>query len=88
MLVARLFPHDDPIGKRISFEFHAAAPNGSVAWREIIGVVAHVRHYGIASEPPYVQLYAPVDQLPLYFRERRPPMALLARTLNGTFRTT
>ena len=41
--------------------------NPDPIWREIVGVVAHVRHYGIASEPPFVQLYTPFDQLPLLF---------------------
>ena len=44
----------------------------------------HVRHYGIASEPPYVQVYAPVDQLPLWFQQRHPAMSLFARTSLGT----
>ncbi len=82
-LVRRLFGGTDPIGRRISFETHGTGhndPNPTVIWREIVGVVAHVRHYGIASEPPYVQIYTPFDQLPVYFEERRPSMALLART--------
>jgi predicted permease len=82
-LVRKLFGGAEPIGKRISFEFHGVGhgdPNPTVVWREIVGVVAHVRHYGIASEPPYGQLYAPFDQPPLYFEERRPTMALVART--------
>ena len=32
----------------------------------------HVRHYGIASEPPFVQVYTPIEQLPLWFEQRRP----------------
>jgi len=79
-LVARLFPGEDPLGKRISFEFHGGRENPNPRWREIIGVVGHVRHYGIASEPPFVQLYTPFAQLPLYFENRRPSMALVVRT--------
>ena len=75
-LVQRLFPGEDPIGKRISFEFHGP----DVRWREIVGVVGHVRHYGLASEPPFVQLYVPFPQLPIYFESRRPGMALVVRT--------
>ena len=51
-----------------------------IFWREIVGVVGHVRHYGIASEPPFVQLYTPFAQLPIYFENRRPTMALIVRT--------
>ena len=80
-LVRLLFPNDEALGKRISFEFHGApGTNGQVVWREIVGIVTHVRHYGLASEPPFVQLYTPIDQLPIYFVQRRPSMALVART--------
>jgi putative ABC transport system permease protein len=75
-LVQRLFPGEDPLGRRIAFEFHGT----SVRWREIVGVVGHVRHYGLASEPPFVQLYVPFAQLPTYFENRRPSMALAVRT--------
>ena len=83
-LVRKVFPNADPLGRRITFEMHA--PHGeasgppTVVWREIVGVVVHVRHYGLASEPPYVQLYTPFPQLPIYFEPRRPAMALVVRT--------
>jgi putative ABC transport system permease protein len=79
-LVRKLFPGEDPLGRRIAFEFRGDRQNPNPIWREIVGVVAHVRHYGIASEPPFVQVYAPFDQLPLWFEQRRPSMALAART--------
>jgi putative ABC transport system permease protein len=80
-LVRKLFPEEEPIGKRIAFEFegdHAATPKP--IWREIVGVVRHVRHYGLASEPPFVQVYAPLAQLPIWQERRRPAMALVVRT--------
>jgi putative ABC transport system permease protein len=49
-------------------------------WREVVGVVRHVHHYGLATEPPYVQIWAPMAQLPLWFEDRRPSMALIVRT--------
>jgi len=86
-LVAKLFPGEDPIGRRIAFEFRGGGHGASTesmtsaaVWREIVGVVAHVRHYGIAAEPPYVQLYTPFNQLPTYYEQRRPTMALFVRT--------
>jgi predicted permease len=79
-LVRKLFPDDDPIGKRIAFEFGGSHDHSQPIWREVVGVVRHVRHYGLASEPPFVQLYAPMDQLPLWFQQRRPSMAIAART--------
>jgi putative ABC transport system permease protein len=80
-LVRKLFPQADPIGKRIAFEFrgHGAADQ-QPSWREIVGVVRHVRHYGIAGEPPFVQLYTPLEQLPQYMLPRGPAMALFVRT--------
>jgi putative ABC transport system permease protein len=80
-LARRLFPADEAIGKRIAFEFrgHGAA-DAQPSWREVIGVVRHVRHYGMASEPPFVQVYTPYLQLPVYMQERRPGMALVVRT--------
>ena len=79
-LVARLFPGEDPLGKRIAFEFRGTHENPQPYWRQIVGVVRHVRHYGLASEPPYVQVYAPLAQLPVWFEQRRPAMAIIART--------
>jgi putative ABC transport system permease protein len=79
-LVQKLFPRDEPIGKRIAFEFRGTPANPNPIWREVVGVVRHVRHYGIASEPPFVQLYTPMDQLPYWFEDRRPSMALALRT--------
>jgi putative ABC transport system permease protein len=80
-LATRLFGSSDPIGRRVSFEFSRGDEpgHGQAIWREVVGVVQHVRHYGLVTEPPYVQVYAPVTQLPIWFRERRPEMALVAR---------
>jgi putative ABC transport system permease protein len=80
-LAQKFFPDTDPIGKRIAFEFSGAHGAGATPiWREVVGVVGHVRHYGLVREPPNFQVYAPLEQLPLWFRERRPTMTLFART--------
>jgi len=80
-LVRKLFPNADPIGKRIAFEFRGAhSQDPQPIWREIVGVVRHVRHYGLVGEPPHVQVYTPFVQLPFWFLERRPTMALVVRT--------
>jgi putative ABC transport system permease protein len=71
----------NPLGKRIAFEYSGGhGPMAQPIWREIVGVVGHVHHYGIADEPDNMQVYAPLEQLPIYFRERRPNMTLFART--------
>jgi putative ABC transport system permease protein len=79
-LVRKFFPNADPIGKRIAFESRGHGPDAPSIWREIVGVVRPVRHYALVGGPANVQVYAPFDQLPIYFRDRRPTMALLART--------
>ncbi len=79
-LVRRVFGTEEPLGKRIAFEFGGDHDHSTPIWREIVGVVRHVRHYGLASEPPFVQVYAPMKQLPMWFQQRRPSMAVAART--------
>jgi len=79
-LARRLFPNGDALGKRVAFEFRHDPANPDPAWREIVGIVPHVRHYGLASEPPFVQLYTPFDQPPRYYEERHPTMSLFVRT--------
>src|SRR6266498_1467068 len=46
-------------GKRISFQ---RDPQGNPVWREIVGVVGHVKHKGLEGESP-VQYYIPHRQL-------------------------
>jgi len=81
-LASRLFPHADPIGRRIAFEYRGKGPDDpQPIWREIVGVVRHVHHYGLTGEPPFVQVYAPFAQIPIWFQgPGRPAMALVART--------
>ena len=56
-LVRRHFPNEDPIGRHISLRF-----DGGQA-REIVGVVADVRHDGL-DEPPREEAYIPHAQFP------------------------
>jgi putative ABC transport system permease protein len=79
-LVRVFFPNVDAIGKRIAFEFLGTRTDPQPIWREIVGVVRHVQHYGLATEPPFVQVHTPLAQLPLYFQDRRPTMVLVAQT--------
>jgi predicted permease len=66
-LAERHFPGEDPIGKQISVRFDGGRP------REIIGVVADVRHDGL-HQPPRVEMYMPHAQFPFG------SMTLVART--------
>jgi putative ABC transport system permease protein len=46
-LARQVFPHEDPVGKRVSF----GAPRTQADWREIIGVVGDARHHTLEIEP-------------------------------------
>jgi putative ABC transport system permease protein len=55
-LAQRLWPGENPIGKRIRMG------GGPDAWRTIVGIVGDVRHYGLALEPS-MQAYVPHPQM-------------------------
>jgi putative ABC transport system permease protein len=80
--VAKLFwPNESAIGKRVAFE--AEGMHGgqiTATWREVVGVVQSVRHYGLTVDSKRVQIYTPFTQIPLYMRDRRPTMALAVKT--------
>jgi putative ABC transport system permease protein len=81
--LARAFwPGERAIGRRVAFEMEGGGEQGPIRpiWREVVGVVETVRHYGLTVESPRVQIYTPVTQLALWFRQRRPSMALVLRT--------
>jgi putative ABC transport system permease protein len=58
-LAQKYWPGEDPIGKRISFEGGRANPK----WREIVGIVGHVKHKGLEGESR-AQYYYPFSQRP------------------------
>ena len=78
----KFFGATNPIGRRIAFEFSGEHGMSSFTplWREVVGVVRHVKHYGLLQEPPYAQVYVPFGQLPTWMQSRRPSMALFVRT--------
>lgn len=60
VLAQKYFPAENPIGKRINIMDMNIAP-------QIVGVVGHVRHYGLAerdSDGTQAQLYYPCAQVP------------------------
>ena len=80
-LARKFFPNADPIGKRVAFEFTGGhGPAAKPLWREVVGVVGHVRHYGLVREPANLEIYTPLEQLPIWFRDRRPNITLFVRT--------
>jgi predicted permease len=75
---ARLyFPGADPVG-----QYLAANPEQGTPHVEIVGVVAHVKQFGLdAQEPIPAQLYQPRAQIPAHFRARsNASVSLLVRT--------
>src|SRR5260370_33064442 len=59
-MARRYFPDEDPIGKRIN------VTNGPQIYREIVGIVGDVKHYGLDKETP-AQTYEPLLQQPFGF---------------------
>jgi putative ABC transport system permease protein len=63
------FPNEDPIGKRLKFGGHSS----DNPWMEIIGVVNHVKHYGV-DQDSRVEMYLPYTQNPI------PSFTMIVRT--------
>jgi putative ABC transport system permease protein len=60
-LARKYWPGEDPVGKRITFD---RVPNTQDSrWREVVGVVAHVRNEGLEGESRG-QYYVPYAQRP------------------------
>jgi putative ABC transport system permease protein len=56
-MAKKIFPGEDPIGKRITFDGGNSNPN----WYEIVGVVNDVKQYGLDQATP-MQTYEPYTQ--------------------------
>ncbi|MFL6589547.1 MAG: ABC transporter permease, partial [Chthoniobacterales bacterium] len=56
-MARQFFPNEDPIGKRINIT------NGPDTWRQIIGIVADIKQYGV-DKPTSAQSYEPFAQVP------------------------
>jgi putative ABC transport system permease protein len=56
-MARKYWPDEDPMGKRITFQSRDNQP----IWREIVGIVGHVKHQGLDGESR-VQYYMPHSQ--------------------------
>ncbi len=56
-MAKKYWPNEDPMGKRISYQGSQQNP----IWREIVGIVGHVKHRGLEGESR-VQYYIPHPQ--------------------------
>jgi putative ABC transport system permease protein len=54
-MARKFFPNEDPLGKRIG--------RGPDKWREIVGVVRDVKHFGLDTDSPPT-MYFPMRQVP------------------------
>lgn len=63
------WPDEDPLGRKVKF----VRSNSNYPWMEVIGVVNHVKHYGVEQESR-VEIYLPYAQTPI------PAFAILVRT--------
>jgi predicted permease len=61
-MARKWWPNEDPIGKRIWV--YENDPQGNKRWREIVGIVGHVKREGLDREAS-VQYYLPHRQLPI-----------------------
>jgi putative ABC transport system permease protein len=67
-MAQRLFPNEEPLGKRIRF-----SDDPKVPWAQIVGVVGDIKHEGLDAKP-FMETYLPFPQSP------RPLMAVMIRT--------
>jgi predicted permease len=75
-LVSKVFPNDDPLGRRV--QFHGQ-------WWEVVGILGNVRHRGLdrdAREHIYLPQAFSVFPCSLVVRTKVPPLTL-AETLRG-----
>jgi putative ABC transport system permease protein len=63
-LARQHFPNEDPIGKRIGPGFSTVPMNDETFMREIVGVVADVKHQNLQG-PPQPEIYFAQAQMPI-----------------------
>ena len=65
------FPGEDPLGKRV--RFGGREDGNENPWMEIVGVVNHVKHYGV-DQVSRIEMYLPYTQSPI------PSFTILVKT--------
>jgi putative ABC transport system permease protein len=63
-LARHYFANESPVGKRISLN-GIGTPGKPIPWTTIVGVVGHVKNYGI-DQPSRVEAYVPFPQVPAF----------------------
>jgi putative ABC transport system permease protein len=78
------WPDESPVGKRI--QLHETGPDTNTSWSEVVGVVRHVKHYGVdnfSRESIYLCMYQRVsDYMRLVVRTQGDPLRLVTPIRN------
>jgi putative ABC transport system permease protein len=61
VLAAKLWPGQDPLGKHLRMALFTGEPG---PWREVIGVVKEIKHFGPERQVKWMQVYVPQYQDP------------------------
>jgi putative ABC transport system permease protein len=73
------WPNESPVGKRL--QIHRTSPDSNAQWSEVVGVVHHVKHYGVdrnSRESLYLSAYQDsFDDVTLVVRTQGDPMQLV-----------
>jgi predicted permease len=73
------WPDENPVGKRL--QIHRTSPDPNAPWSEVVGVVRHVKHYGVdnsSRESIYLCLYQDVeDSMTVVVRAQDDPLSLV-----------
>jgi putative ABC transport system permease protein len=80
-LARKHFPNEDPIGKRIEPGFTTVPITGDASMREVVGVVADVRHQNLQGpaqpEIYFAQAQMPMSAMTVVIRTAADPRALI-----------
>jgi predicted permease len=76
---SKWWPNESPIGKRI--QLHHQSPDPNAPWSEVVGMVRHIKHYGVdnfSRESIYLCMYQRVsDYMRLVVRTQGEPLGLV-----------
>jgi putative ABC transport system permease protein len=76
---SKWWPNESPIGKRI--QLHRQSPDPNAPWSEVVGMVRHIKHYGVdnfSRESIYLSMYQRVsDYMRLVVRTQGEPLGLV-----------
>jgi predicted permease len=72
------WPNENPVGKRL--QIYRSTPDSSSSWSEVVGVVGHIKHYGVdreSRESLYLSTYQRSNGITLVVRTQGDPMLLV-----------